>query len=509
VVDDNPPNVLAMLAVLEGLGQNLVTASSGREALRYLLEKDFAVILLDIQMPDMDGFETAAMIRQRERSLHTPIIFLTATSPDKKHAGLAYATGAVDYIFKPVPPEILRAKVSAFVELHKKTEQLRKLTESQARLLEEATERRAELQASEANYRTLLETNIHAIVLVDSDKAVRYANKAARKLLSPENEKYVGTAFDLPFSTGETVEHTLRRPSGGDRILEIRTENTTWEGTLVHFVSLIDITGRRGAEEAVRRAQEEELRLRERFLSHASHELRTPVATVYQFVTILLDGLAGELSPSQREYLQIVFRNIEELMSMIDDLMDATRGEAEGWDIHPEPVDIVLAIKHAQQRTENLSRARHVKVTMAGPDSLPDVLADPTRVRQVVSNLIAHAVQHTPEGEAVQVWWGVHAENPAYVCVSVTDRAESLGKYDRLHVFDKMHQVGDAIDDGRKGLGMGLHIAKALVCGQNGRIWTESAAPRGNTFSFTLPLSSQSGSPAAYAKEKQRNEKIS
>jgi signal transduction histidine kinase len=541
VVDDNPPNVLAMLAILEGLGLNLVTASSGREALRHLLEKDFAVILLDAQMPDMDGFETAAMIRQRERNLNTPIIFVTAAFPDAEHSVRAYAMGAVDYIFKPVSPEILRAKVSVFVELHRKTEQLHQLTKTQARLLEEAAERQAELehvngklkqahlelkalnegledkvhqrtaalQVSEANYRTLLDTNIHAVVVVDSDNTVRYANKAAHELLGPENGKLAGTAFDLPSSPDKIVEYTLGRSSSGDRILEIRTESTTWQEAPAHRVSLIDITERRVAEELIRRAQEEELRLRNRFLSHASHELRTPVATAYQFVTILLDGLAGELSPAQREYLQIVFRNIEELVSMVDDLMDATRGDAEGWDIHPEPVDIVLAIKHAQQRTENLSQARHVKVTMAGPDSLPDVLADPTRVRQVVSNLIAHAVQHTPEGEAVQVWWGVHAENPAYVCVSVTDRAESLGKYDRLHVFDKMHQVGDAIDDGRKGLGTGLHIAKALVCGQHGRIWTESAAPRGNTFSFTLPLSSQSGSPAAYAKEKQGNEKIS
>src|SRR5438552_3494460 len=115
LVDDHPDNLLALEAVLAPLGQNLVTAGSGRDALRRLLDEDFAVVLLDVQMPDLDGFETARLIRDRERSRHTPIIFLTAINKSETHVSLGYSIGAVDYVFKPFQPEILVAKVATFV----------------------------------------------------------------------------------------------------------------------------------------------------------------------------------------------------------------------------------------------------------------------------------------------------------------------------------------------------------------------------------------------------------
>ena len=117
MVDDEPANLLALQATLEDLNQNLVQASSGKEALRHLLEKEFAVILLDVQMPDINGIETAALIRERERSRHIPIIFLTGMVKTNEMMFKGYSAGAVDYLMKPIMPEVLRAKVEAFVEL--------------------------------------------------------------------------------------------------------------------------------------------------------------------------------------------------------------------------------------------------------------------------------------------------------------------------------------------------------------------------------------------------------
>ena len=126
LVDDQPANLMALEAMLQGLGQNLVKAESGREALKWLLTHDFAVILLDVKMPDMDGFETAALIRDRDKSRDTPIIFLTAADKTHTEAVRGYAVGAVDYLVKPVVPEFVRSKVSVFVELAKKSELLRR-----------------------------------------------------------------------------------------------------------------------------------------------------------------------------------------------------------------------------------------------------------------------------------------------------------------------------------------------------------------------------------------------
>src|SRR5438445_47789 len=126
LVDDQPNNLLALEATLEGLGQNLVKARSGPEALKWLLNNQFAVILLDVLMPGMDGFETAALIRQREKTQRTPIIFLTAIGQSEIHMFKGYSVGAVDYLFKPVVPEILKSKVRVFVELFEKTEEVKR-----------------------------------------------------------------------------------------------------------------------------------------------------------------------------------------------------------------------------------------------------------------------------------------------------------------------------------------------------------------------------------------------
>jgi two-component system, sensor histidine kinase and response regulator len=146
LVDDQPANLLALEAMLQGLDQNLIKADSGREALKWLLSNECAVILLDVKMPDMDGFETAALIRQRDRSRDTPIIFLTAADKTHTEAVRGYAVGAVDYMVKPVVPEFVRSKVSVFVELAKKSELLRRQTE-QLREGEQSARRLAEARA--------------------------------------------------------------------------------------------------------------------------------------------------------------------------------------------------------------------------------------------------------------------------------------------------------------------------------------------------------------------------
>src|SRR6266478_5403201 len=128
LVDDTPENLISLEAALDGLGQDLVLAGSGMEALRHLLVDDFAAILLDVKMPDMDGFETAELIRSRRRSRHTPILFLTGYKSDE-HLFRGYDLGAVDFLFKPIVPEILRSKVSVFVELSRNTALLRGQTE--------------------------------------------------------------------------------------------------------------------------------------------------------------------------------------------------------------------------------------------------------------------------------------------------------------------------------------------------------------------------------------------
>src|SRR5215813_8576230 len=199
LVDDHVENLVALEALLTDLGQNLVRVESGFDALRVLLHHEFALIILDVEMPIMNGFETAALIRDRERSRHTPIIFLTAINKAEQHVFKGYALGAVDYLTKPFVPEVLRAKVVAFVELHKKTEEVK----SQTKLLQQMVSELAgsndeirklnvELQAERDFVSTVLDTADSIVLIIDAENKIVRASRAFERILGYTNHEVRG-----------------------------------------------------------------------------------------------------------------------------------------------------------------------------------------------------------------------------------------------------------------------------------------------------------------------------
>jgi PAS domain S-box-containing protein len=268
LVDDRPENLLALEAILEPLGQQLLYAHSGEDALRQLLLHDVAVILLDVQMPELDGFETAALIKQRERTRHIPIIFVTALSKDEQQVFRAYSAGAVDYVFKPFSPDVLRSKVSVFIELHEKTEQLQR----QAELLKE--QELAELRReSEERYRFLAEAQPDQIWTATPQGELDYVNQRVLDYFEMDFAEIVREGWtslvhpdDLPrtlerwqrsLDTGAPYENEmrLRRASDGahrwhlTRALPMRDRTDT---IVKWFGSHTDIDDQKRVEEAQR-----------------------------------------------------------------------------------------------------------------------------------------------------------------------------------------------------------------------------------------------------------------
>ncbi len=204
LVDDHIENLVALEALLSDLGQNLVRAQSGVDALRFLLNQEFAVIILDVDMPIIDGFETAALIRERERSRLTPIIFLTAINKGEHYVFKGYSLGAVDYLTKPFVPEILRSKVVAFVELHKKKEQVKRQTALLQQMVEELAgsnneirKLNVELQSERDFVSTVLDTADSLILVLDAERKIVRASRAFQRILGYANDEVNG----LPLSS--------------------------------------------------------------------------------------------------------------------------------------------------------------------------------------------------------------------------------------------------------------------------------------------------------------------
>ncbi len=231
-----------------------------------------------------------------------------------------------------------------------------------------------------------------------------------------------------------------------------------------------------------------ERQLKDRFLSHVSHELRTPVAAIHQFTTILTDGLAGELNPEQREYLDIVLRNVLHLKRLIDDLLDVARARASKLTIEPRDVRLDELIMEALNAFRPMASTKGVRLAVDLDPELPMIRADPARVRQILNNLLGNALKFSPDAGNVTVRAERYTYDSRFVCVHVRDHGCGIKLEEQELIFNELYQVEQSMANSRHGLGLGLYISKELVNGHNGRIWVESKEGQGSTFSFTLPL---------------------
>ena len=263
----------------------------------------------------------------------------------------------------------------------------------------------------------------------------------------------------------------------------------------------LDITERKRAEEALEQGAKDQLRFKDEFLSHVSHELRSPLTAIKQFTTILLSGLAGELNKEQREYQQIVLKNIRQLQSMIDDLLDVTRAEAGKLSVDPENASASDAVTDSLNTLRVSSEAKGVSLVSELPPDLPPVHADQTRLRQILIILLDNAIKFTPKGGIVRIRARLQERDPEFVVLEVSDTGCGMSAEASQRIFERLYQVEQPSQASRKGLGLGLFICKELVTRQGGEIWVESQPLVGSTFSFTLPVFSLSNVIAPLLKD--------
>jgi signal transduction histidine kinase len=529
VVDDKPEKLLSIAAVLEDLDETIVLAASGREALRHVLRQSFAVILLDINMPGMDGFEIAQMVRSYRPSRHTPIIFMTAAGDDALLAK-SYALGGVDYLLTPAAPEVLRSKVRVFAELHRKSAEV----ERQAAALSDQAAQLGRLAA--ASIQVSAARSLDAIVqaLAETARDLCDAHQALVTLTVHREATRGATSFSetlarfrsfRPDRRAEAL-YLLARPRGGparltqreieaDPALRAAAEalgGAPLRGLLAapvtdgdgRWLGLVQVSGRRAgdfspSDEAVLvqlaqlgssavqnclHAQAREAnRLKDEFLATLSHELRTPLQALLGWTRILRRGTVDPARLARG--LEVIERNAKLQATLIDDLLDISRIIAGKLNVETFPVAIAPVVAAAVDTLRPTADAKGIALSASLGDDAAHVLGDAARLQQVFSNLVGNAVKFTARGGRVDV---IVAQVAGEVVVRVADTGVGIDPEFLPFVFERFRQADSSSTRAQGGLGLGLAVVLHLTELHGGSVRAESAGRgQGATFSVRLP----------------------
>jgi signal transduction histidine kinase/CheY-like chemotaxis protein len=542
IVDDRPDKLVTLKAALTPLGHEIVVAGSGAEALRWLLRREFAVVLLDVNMPVMGGFETARLIRQRPRNEHTPLIFITSYGDDV-HAVEGYALGAVDFLSAPVVPVVLRSKVSVFLELHQRNIEVR---ENANRLLRQTRQLQALTQASLEIHgaRSVAET---LQIVADSAREILGARQVCVILMAD----YDGLAkHELVISPAERVVTRRDSPSKGSlsdvvtkmagcprptgRELAAVNLGPYWTADLTTpsrglAAALLGRGGKTlgvllagGRREGEYTADEESLfrhlaqmatssvettmfaearesnRLKDEFLATLSHELRTPLSSILGWAQLLKTQMldADEI----QEALEIIEQNGQMQCKLVDDLLDVSRIVTGKMQLNMRPMSLAAVLQAAVKVVLPSAQAKDIHIETAFDLQADAITGDSDRLQQALWNLLQNALKFSSAGGRIEVSL-VAARGQALI--TVRDYGEGIAPEFLPYIFDRFRQADSSTSRQHGGLGIGLAIVRHVVEMHGGTVRAISdGLGCGTTIAVKLPLKTEpletavDGSPA-------------
>lgn len=503
LVDDIEENLVALEALLRQDGLTISTARAGNEALELLLEHEFALAILDVQMPDMDGFQLAELMRGTERTRRIPIIFVTAGTHGPQRIFDGYEAGAVDFLTKPIDPRILRHKVDTFIELWRQRQQLA----NQLLVLREAEQLRSRVRALEEQRYQLLSTVFRHVpvclaLVRGHPPVIEFSNAAFEKLADggplvgqPLGERLPELArlADAPFAlsadaAGDLAPRTERALTIRDRDYDVMFQplgTNSPDSVAVVAFDVSDLARARREADVANRAKDE-------FLAMLGHELRNPLAPIVTALH-LMQIKCGELASEERA---IIDRQVRHMVRLVDDLLDVSRITRGKLDLNLEPADLAEVVAKAVETAQPLIHQRRHSLQIDVPAGLP-VMADPVRLSQVILNLLTNAARYTESGGNIAVRARrMQAAGRERIVLDVTDdgigiRPEMLGK-----IFQLFVQEEQDLARAQGGLGLGLAIARSFAHLHGGELTAHSDGHgKGSTFTVRLPPLGSADSP--------------
>lgn len=457
VADDIQTSREVLLHLVRSLGHTPIEAKSGEEALHLVESERPNVILLDLLMPGMDGFEVAQAIRQRISGIWLPVIVLSALQGDE-HYAQALASGASDCLLKPVNPAILRAKLRQYQRVLSVQDRLSQMARRQHAINEHIAD---------------------AIITLDAAGRICEANRCARELLS-QTEDRDPTGMLLTSLLGLSVEHLLSHaevnigPITGDRKL-FSVSHSQWSMGQQKFwtIALHDLSESRRIE-----------RMKDEFLATVSHELRTPLTSILGALGLMAAGAGGTLPEGARELAEVAKRNGDRLSHLIDDVLDLTKLEGNRMPMNMRTVDLVTLIREALSANSGYAQRGSVRLVFEDAGYACCIQVDPDRFSQIMANLLSNAIKHSPEGKAVTV---VMKKIHNLAHVEVHDEGPGIDPEFKKHLFEKFSQADSSDRRLVGGTGLGLYISRILVEKMGGSIGAEAGVTGGSIFRVCFP----------------------
>jgi PAS domain S-box-containing protein len=485
-VDDRDENLVALDALLRREELTLDVARSGSQALELLLRHEYAVALVDVQMPEMSGFELAKLMRSSARTKAVPIIFVTAGAVDPAAIEEGYQSGAVDLLFKPIDPLVLRSKVRIFLELHRQKRALVEAAQARERLNAELREALDEAARSSALLESVFETAPVGMAYLDRELRFRRVNQALARKGGIAAADHVGRRVTelLPGLPGDELEAIWREViESGNSVTNHEVvghtparpgERRTWRCAFfplrgrgeVAGVGLVvrDVTPEKRGEEL------------QRFLvGIVGHDLRNPLSVLTTSLQLLTTG--GGLGERQLVLAGRMRNATRQMTRLIDDLLDYTRVRGGGIPVVPRPAHVEEVVRPVVDEV----RAAHpgLDIVLRGEGEGRGEW-DPERLRQVISNLVANAAKHGDRQRPIEVTWRGAGDE---VAIEVRNGGVPIPVAALSTIFEPLNQ-GEGSRPG--GIGLGLFIAREVVASHGGRIDVRSDEG-GTVFTVRLP----------------------
>ncbi|MEC3876389.1 hybrid sensor histidine kinase/response regulator [Chryseobacterium salviniae] len=487
IVDDNQSNLYSLKKLLESKDFQVDTADSGEVALGKALKNDYALIILDVQMPDMDGFEVAETLAGYSKTKEVPIIFLSAVNTEKKFITKGYASGGKDYVTKPVDPEILLLKVKTFYSLQEQNLALKKTQQSLELEVKGRRESQVTMKSQIDHFHLMLESLPQIAFTLNEEGIIDFVNGKWYEYSTSEKQFPVTHPDDFSIK-----EELIRcRKKGTALELEVRIKKAQSEKYRYHLLRVTPVYDGNTIKNWVGTFtdiddQKKVEKEKDEFLSIASHELKTPLTSIKAYVQLLERKLKLDKESAEAGFVTKVQDQIEKLNTLITDLLDVSKIENGKLKINKKPTNLENVISNAIDTIIQTHDENRVKIKRDGVR--PDILIplDEIRIEQVLINFLTNAIKYSPKNNQVIVTTFVDEEEQE-VKVNVTDFGIGIPDFKQEAVFRKFYRVEESSLQ-FQGMGIGLFICSEIIKQHHGSIGVSSKVDEGSTFYFTLPL---------------------